>query len=260
MSTPIDQKHAELVRAGFDFGSPQGGEGICADGAGRYRHFEHGSIFWTPDHGAHLVYGLIRAKWSALGYERSLLSYPLTDECGTPDGVGRYNHFERGSIYWTPSTGAWEVHGQIRDKWASLGWERSALGYPVSDEKDTPDHAGRVSEFQGGAIYWTAQQGAWVVQRGGGGAAGSISGKAFGPGMGTVKVFRVALCGPDDRSHLRESKPFGAAGEYSFGNLPAGRYWVSVDTKADIMVAAHPRTREVTCTGGPLTNIDFEIR
>ena len=39
-----------------------------------------------------------------------------------------------GSIYWTPSTGAWSIHGAIRAKWASLGWERSCLGYPVSDE------------------------------------------------------------------------------------------------------------------------------
>lgn len=27
-----------------------------------------------------------------------------------------------------------EVHGAIRDKWASLGYERGLLGYPISDE------------------------------------------------------------------------------------------------------------------------------
>ena len=30
--------------------------------------------------------------------------------------------------------GAQEVHGAIRDKWASLQWERGPLGYPMSDE------------------------------------------------------------------------------------------------------------------------------
>jgi uncharacterized protein with LGFP repeats len=59
----------------------------------------------------------------------------VTDELGTPDGVGRFNHFANaGSVYWTPSTGAWSIHGAIRAKWASMGWERSCLSYPVSDE------------------------------------------------------------------------------------------------------------------------------
>ena len=230
MSTPIDVKHAQLVQAGFGFGNPAGGEGICPDGAGHYRHWEHGSIYWSPGTGAHLIYGFIRAKWSAMGWETSpfgypttdesdavggryndfqngtitwkegageafaiygaiggkwaslghmegqawncgILGFPTTDETGTPDGIGRYNHLEYGSIYWTPDTGAWEVHGDIRAKWASLGWERSFLGYPVSDEMDTPDGSGRYSVFQGGSIYWTPQHGAWVVQGGQGGGA-----------------------------------------------------------------------------------------
>ena len=65
-----------------------------------------------------------------------MLGYPTTDETVTPVGIGRYNHFQHGSIYWTPLTGSYEVHGLIRDRWAALGWERSALGYPISDETD----------------------------------------------------------------------------------------------------------------------------
>lgn len=85
--------------------------------------------------GAFEVHGAIREKYLALGAEASILGYPSTDESSTPDGVGRYNHFQGGSIYWTPGTGAHEVHGLIRDRWASLGWERnSQLGYPITDE------------------------------------------------------------------------------------------------------------------------------
>lgn len=51
--------------------------------------------------------------------------------------MGRYNHFEGGSIYWTPRTGPHEVHGAIRDLWASTGWENGFLGYSVS-ERDGP--------------------------------------------------------------------------------------------------------------------------
>ena len=81
------------------------------------------------------VHGGIHAKYLALGAEASFLGYPRTDETGTPDGIGRFNHFQGGSIYWTPTTGAHEVHGLIRDFWAQQGWERNpALGYPISDE------------------------------------------------------------------------------------------------------------------------------
>jgi len=73
------------------------------------------------------VYGEIGKKWQQLGAQGGFLGAPLNDETGTPDGIGRFNHFQGGSIYWTPATGAHEVHGAIRDKWASLGWERSVV-------------------------------------------------------------------------------------------------------------------------------------
>ena len=85
--------------------------------------------------GAFEVHGAIREKYLAMGAEASILGYPRTDETGTPDGIGRFNHFQSGSIYWTPGTGAQEVHGLIRDFWATNGWERNPqLGYPVTDE------------------------------------------------------------------------------------------------------------------------------
>lgn len=81
------------------------------------------------------VHGVIRARYLALGGEASILGYPTTDETAAPDGTGRYNHFQAGSIYWTPRTGAHEVHGLIRDMWAAAGWERDpTLGYPLTDE------------------------------------------------------------------------------------------------------------------------------
>jgi hypothetical protein len=85
--------------------------------------------------GAFEVHGAILQRYLALGAEASILGYPRTDETATPDGIGRYNHFQGGSIYWTPDTSAHEVHGLIRDRWASLGWERNPqLGYPISNE------------------------------------------------------------------------------------------------------------------------------
>src|SRR5664280_2667662 len=78
---------------------------------GRVSAFTGGSIYWTPTTGAHEVHGAIRAHWAALGWERGLLGYPVTDETGLPGGA--VSAFTGGSVYWSPSTGAFEVHGLI---------------------------------------------------------------------------------------------------------------------------------------------------
>ena len=105
----IGKKYQELGGASGWLGVSASAVSSALDGRGLYQHFQNGSIYWSPETKAHEVYGLIREKWASLGWERSFLGYPLTDELVTPDGRGRYNHFQGGSIYWTPGTGAWEA-------------------------------------------------------------------------------------------------------------------------------------------------------
>ncbi|MDT7574325.1 MAG: hypothetical protein QOH17_658 [Pseudonocardiales bacterium] len=135
-------------------GFPVTDESTPPDRVGRFNHFsKSASIYWTPSTGAHEVQGGIRAKWASLGWEVGILGYPTTDESTTPDRVGRFNHFSKAaSVYWTPSTGAHEVHGSIRSRWAGLGWERGALGYPISDEFSA--NGDRQSDFQRGFLRW----------------------------------------------------------------------------------------------------------
>jgi len=130
---------------------------------GRFNAFQYGSIYWSPRTGAHEVRGAIRATWGSLGWESGVLGFPLTRELGTPDGRGRFNAFERGSVYWTPATGAREVRGAIRDQWASQGWERSFMGYPVTNELSTPTKPGRFNLFERGSIYWSTATGAHSI-------------------------------------------------------------------------------------------------
>jgi uncharacterized protein with LGFP repeats len=126
---------------------------------GRYNHFKNGSIYWSPTTGAQEVHGSIRAKWAAMGWENSLLGFPTTDEIRTPTKAGAFNHFQGGSISWSPGTGAHEVHGDIRGLWSRMGWENSQLGFPTSDEYGIS--GGRRSDFQGGCrIDWFPATGA----------------------------------------------------------------------------------------------------
>jgi hypothetical protein len=116
----------------------------------------HSLVYNAERDEAFHIMGAIHERWKALGGKW----IPETDETATPDGTGRYNHFQGGaSIYWHPDTAAWGIWGDIRKRWAELGWERSYLGYPTSDEGDI-DEGGRANSFQHGWIYWWGDTGA----------------------------------------------------------------------------------------------------
>lgn len=169
--TLIQAHWLALGGAGGPLGSPVTGEIRTPDGAGFYTAYSrNASIYWTPGTGARAVVGAIRSSWGSVGWERGALGYPTTDEVVTPNGRGRYNHFNGGggaSVYWTPQNGAQPVYGAIRSTWGSLGWESGALGFPTTGEQATPDGRGRYNHFEGGgyggSVYWTPQTGSHAV-------------------------------------------------------------------------------------------------
>ncbi len=162
--TAIGRKYTALGGQGSALGEPASAEVATPGGAGRYAHYQSGSIYWHPALGAFSVQGAIRDQWKVLSWESGPLGFPLTDETTTPDGVGRYNHFQSGSIYWHPALGAFSVRNAIRDKWQQLGWETGPLGYPVTDQIDIPGGLGRYNHFQNGSIYELPALGAFSVQ------------------------------------------------------------------------------------------------
>lgn len=99
-------------------------------------------------------------KWQ----QNQWLGPPVDEGAGSeegpmPDGRGRSRDFKNGSIYWTPEHGAFEVHGDIRIKWAELGGHGGILGYPVTNELGCGPGEGRFNHFEGGSIYWRADIG-----------------------------------------------------------------------------------------------------
>jgi L,D-peptidoglycan transpeptidase YkuD (ErfK/YbiS/YcfS/YnhG family) len=143
-------------------GGPLAGQRTTASPSGRYQHFAGGSVYWSEPTGAWSVGGAIRDTWGALGWETGLLGFPTSDERSTPDGRGRFNLFASGAVYWTPSTGAHQVTGAIWQRYGALGWETSGLGYPVTDQRRTPD-GGLYNHFQGGSVYWSKASGAHSI-------------------------------------------------------------------------------------------------
>lgn len=121
------------------------------------------SIYWQPDTGAHLIYGLIKGKYLLKGGPDGGLGYPTSDEADAGSGGGsRYNSFQNGTIIWKNGTNeAFIVWGAILSKWAENNWDSGYLGFPISDEIETQgtNGKGRHQFFENGTIFWTPERG-----------------------------------------------------------------------------------------------------
>lgn len=150
----IHTRYRAIGAEGSALGYPTTDEGGAP--AGRFNHFQRGSVYWTPKYGAWELFGAILGRWNALGGATGL-GFPTGGETSTQGNTGRYQHFERGTVLWSGATGAWEVLGAIRTRYFALGWERSYLGFPKSGEYGVT--GGRRSDFQGGYIFYESATG-----------------------------------------------------------------------------------------------------
>ncbi|MDY6834634.1 MAG: hypothetical protein SVY53_07555 [Chloroflexota bacterium] len=85
----------------------------------------------------------------SIGADSSSLGKPIGEERDCSDGIGRFRTFQDGAIFWHPHAGAHEIHGDIYSLWVDVGLEGSPLGYPLSDQKRTPE----------GDSYWVFEHG-----------------------------------------------------------------------------------------------------
>lgn len=115
---------------GGPLGYPTSDEFGLSDGIGRKQSFEHGHIYGSLS-GLATIHGAIYDKWVQTGAEEGPLGYPTEDETRTPDGIGRFNNFTGGKIYWHPQYGAHDVRGLPLLIWQMEGYEQSKWGYPI---------------------------------------------------------------------------------------------------------------------------------
>lgn len=138
-------------------------EGIEQEFQGARMYFKHG------DTNAHEVHGAILEKYLALG-GASTWGFPMTNESDIKKNgadVGKFSEFEHCTILWSQTTGAFEVHGDIRKKYLDLGGPAGELGFPTSDEADIPGVSGaaRFSTFQTGILLWYGSWPSLIVAR-----------------------------------------------------------------------------------------------
>ena len=80
------------------------------------------------------------------------------DVPGVPGARAR--DYQNGTIYWSATSGAHEVHGANPAKYVALGGPSSVLGFPLTDESPVADGVGRYNTFQFGTISWSPATGA----------------------------------------------------------------------------------------------------
>ncbi|MGN2634847.1 alpha/beta hydrolase-fold protein [Nocardia takedensis] len=130
---------------------------------GLAQDFRHGRVLWSQAAGAFPVGGPIGGGYQAAEGPGGALGLPTGFEIGLPDGRGRMQTFQNGSLYWTPQTGAQVVRGAILEEWARQGFERGPAAYPTGPEQRTPTADGTVQGFEGGPFYYSPRTGAHPV-------------------------------------------------------------------------------------------------
>ncbi|MDY3128159.1 MAG: alpha/beta hydrolase-fold protein [Corynebacterium sp.] len=172
---------------------------------GKAQDFATGTAYWSPETGARALFGRINARYAAIGGPNSWLGFPITGENTAPDGRGRFVHFENGSIYWTPETGAFAITKKMMETWGANGFENGDLKYPTGPVTDV-DGGGQFQEFENGVLVQDAAGQTFIVH----GAIGARYKE-----MGAVASAAGAPRGPE--------RPLagGAFQEFANGNI----YW-----------------------------------
>lgn len=102
-------------------------------------------------------------------------------------GAGFAQNFAGGKIYFTEGTGAHLIYGAILDKYQALGGAAdSDLGFPTIDEgagKATDSRNSMFSAADKPVIFWTPDNGAWVVR-----GAINVAWDKLGGSAGTLGV------------------------------------------------------------------------
>ncbi|WP_237160307.1 LGFP repeat-containing protein [Mycolicibacter engbaekii] len=136
-------------------------------------------IFWTPEHGAHVVRGPINAGWDKLGSSTGALGVPVEDE--RYDGAVVTQKFSAGALSFDSATRTFttvppELAAQLADvqaqadpaaaidqAWRTAGGPAGALGAKEGGLYPIGDNGGAGQDFVHGKVYFSPVTGANAV-------------------------------------------------------------------------------------------------
>ena len=137
-------------------------------------------IYWTREHGAHVVRGPINAAWDKLGSSMGALGVPVDDE--TYDGSVVSQKFSAGVVSFDGVTRSFttvppELAAQLADvqaqvdptaaidhAWRAAGGPTGALGARQGGQYAVGDNGGAAQDFEHGKVYFSPATGANAVE------------------------------------------------------------------------------------------------
>ncbi|WP_410870560.1 LGFP repeat-containing protein [Nocardia sp. A7] len=97
VSGEVYKKYMAVGGATSPLGAPEEAQESGPNG-GQYQDFAGGTVYWSSDSGAHIVWGDIREAWEENGGANGTLGYPTSDEKDITGG--KQSDFTGGTITW----------------------------------------------------------------------------------------------------------------------------------------------------------------
>ena len=152
----------EADRGFNDTGLGEESGSVTAVGDGFSQKFEGGTIYWTKDEGAKVLYGAVDAKYIEEGGLTGSLGAPTESEKDGPFDPGRQAEFaaeDEPKIYWTPTNGAWVVRGAFEAALDKL--TPATLGAPLADQTESGDELSQ--RFANGTLTFNKATNTWTT-------------------------------------------------------------------------------------------------
>jgi len=146
----ITYKHAQIKNK-INMGKPLQAVKYDSSTGAHTLLYQNGGIMFHESAGAAFeMHGQIYNRFKSMR-NKSALGFLVTDESAATHTSGRKNLFSKGGIYWSRSTGAVPVLGEIYLEFENLG-ESKAFGFPLRAESAVP--GGKEQRFQKCRMYY----------------------------------------------------------------------------------------------------------
>ncbi|WP_104130360.1 hypothetical protein [Cryobacterium sp. N21] len=230
VSGPIRSFYFSLLGEGGALGWPTSVQ-TCVSATSCTQSFQNGAIDWSSSDGASLgSVPQIATAHAALGGSTGELGRATSVVVTiSANGGGLAQAFEKGSIYWSSSRGAFAVTGPIRNAyWSALG-EGGNLGFPAGPATTVSANGGGLGQsFQGGSIYWSAAGGAHAVSGNIRDAYVAAAGETGKLGWPTSDLVSITANGGGTAQAFQGGSIYAAAGARGFPvNGPIRSYYWS---------------------------------
>ncbi len=159
---PYFAKHEAFGGVYGVLGYPKSAVLTAKNATSRYQNYERGRIYVRGSRVVE-IHGSVFTLQESLGGVAGVLGYPITDLAPIGDKRGKAQWFEKGMVFYSPTTSSHALWGKVLSRFITNGNVRGYLRYPTSDVIDVGDGRGTYATFERGHIYASTTTGGFQV-------------------------------------------------------------------------------------------------